>query len=159
MNFRFGVSRRSLILQEGMTLMEVLVAVALMGMVITVLLMAFNTGTEAVVMTDEMVTARNMAQSQMELIQSGTYMQESGTYSYSSAGVSGTPIYAQVGTPHAGWQIEVDVDVVSGSENFTNGTFLGVAPPSNMDSIQQVTVTVLRDDETEYVFRNFKVNR
>ena len=59
--------------QEGFGLVEVLVAVAIVGMTVVALLAALSTGSIGVATTDEQVTAANLARSQLEYTRSQPY--------------------------------------------------------------------------------------
>jgi len=117
--------------ERGMGLVEVLVAVAILGVTLVVLLAAISTGSVGVATTEEGVTAENLARSQLEYTKSQTY---------SAAPAS----YATV-TPPAGYSVSVQAASIS--------------TPATDSSIQMITVTITRDGETLLTVEDFKVDR
>jgi prepilin-type N-terminal cleavage/methylation domain-containing protein len=121
--------RRAIQRQDGMGLVEVLVAVAILSVTLVVLVAAISTGSVGVRTTEDRVTAENLARSQLEYTKSQTY-------------VSVPTSYATV-TPPAGYAVSVDAASI----------------PSTDDSIQKITVTVTREGETLLTVEDFKVDR
>lgn len=117
--------------QEGIGLVETLIAVAILGVTLVVLLAAISTGSVGVATTEERVTAENLARSQLEYTKSQPY---------STAPAS----YATV-TPPAGYTVSADATSIpeAGGDN----------------SVQMITVTVTRDSETLLTVEDFKVDR
>jgi Tfp pilus assembly protein PilV len=115
--------------QEGVGLVEVLVAVAIIGMTVVVLLAALSTGSIGVATTDEQVTAANLARSQLEYTRSQTYLQAPAAY-------------ATV-PPPAGYAVSAEAASI----------------PDADTSIQKITVAVTRNGETLLTVEDFKVNR
>ena len=72
--------RRALDGQEGVGLVEVLVAVAILGLTLVVLLAAISTGSVGVATTEERVTAENLARSQLEYTKSQPYVAVPASY-------------------------------------------------------------------------------
>ncbi len=60
--------------EEGIGLVEALIAVAILGLALTALLSAVSTGSMAVSRTEERVTAENLARSQLEYTKSQAYL-------------------------------------------------------------------------------------
>jgi type II secretory pathway pseudopilin PulG len=114
---------------EGVALVEVLVAVAIIGITLVVFLSAVATGSVGVAKTDERVTAENLARSQLEYTKSQAYLAVPASY-------------ATV-TPSAGYAISVEAASI----------------PDADSSIQKITVTVTRDGETLVTVEDFKVDR
>ncbi len=115
--------------QEGVGLVETLVAVAILGATLVVLLTAISTGVIGVATTEERVTAENLARSQLEYTKSQTY-------------VAAPASYATV-TPPAGYTVSAEASSIPGGDS----------------SIQQITVTVTRDGETLLTVQDYKVDR
>ncbi len=115
--------------ETGVGLVEVLVAVAILGLTLVVLLAAVSTGSVGVATTEERVTAENLARSQLEYTKSQTY-------------VAVPASYATV-TPPAGYGVSVEAASIPDTDN----------------SIQMITVTVTRDSETLVTVEDFKVDR
>ena len=115
--------------QAGVGLVETLVAVAILGVTLTVLLAAISTGSAGVATTEERVTAENLARSQLEYTKSQPYLPAPASY-------------ATV-TPPAGYAVSAEATSI----------------PDSDSSIQQITVTVTRDGETLLTVEDFKVDR
>jgi len=89
--------------EEGASLVEVLVAVAIMAIVFTIFLSALSTGSFGVATVRERVTAENIARSQLEYVKETGFI--TGTNSYTpttiapigyAATISATTIYPGV---------------------------------------------------------------
>ena len=119
--------------QEGFGLVEVLVAVAILGMTLVALLAALSTGAIGVATKDEQVTAANLARSQLEYTRSQPYAE----------------LYETV-TPLAGYTVSVQADSVPEATS---------VPGADPSTIQKITVTVTRDGETLLTVGDFKVDR
>lgn len=137
--------------QDGIGLAEVLVAVAIISSAIVALLSSMTTGASAVQLTDEHVTARHLAEAQLEYIKSYPY----------SPGASSYPL-ADIPTRH-GLAMIVNVSTAS-MVTLTGGddTFLGATLPGTQASIQEVTVTVTqpaKDDKVLITLTTLKGNR
>jgi Tfp pilus assembly protein PilV len=115
--------------QDGVGLVETLVAVAILGVTLVTLLAAISTGSIGVATTEERVTAENLARSQLEYTKSQPY---------STAPAS----YATV-TPPAGYAISAEATSI----------------PEGDSSIQKITVTVTRDSDTLLTVEDYKVDR
>lgn len=115
--------------ERGASLVESLVAVALLGTVIISLLVALSTGAIAVGTVDERVTAENLARSQMEYTKQSPYTPA--PFDYSTI------------TPPAGYSITAQATSI----------------PDTDDKIQKIRVTIYRDGEALLVLEDFKVNR
>ena len=120
--------------EEGLGLVEVLVAVAILGMTVVALLAALSTGSIGVTTTNKEVTAANLARSQLEYTRSRPY---------------GEDPMATV-TPPAGYTISVE------AASIPEATSVPGADPA---TIQKITVTVARDGETLATVEDYKVNR
>jgi type II secretory pathway pseudopilin PulG len=116
-----------------MGLVEVLVAVAILGMTVVALLAALSTGSIGVATKDEQVTAANLARSQLEYTRSQPY----------------ADLYETV-TPPAGYAVSVQADSVPEATS---------VPGADPSTIQKITVTVTRNDETLLTVDDFKVDR
>jgi type II secretory pathway pseudopilin PulG len=116
--------------EEGVGLVETLIAVGILGLALTVLLAAVSTGSLAVSRTEERVAAENLARSQLEYTKSQAYLTPPASYA--------------IVTPSPGGY---DVAVEAASIPDTNS------------AIEKITVTVSRDGKTLLVVEDYKVNR
>jgi len=122
--------------QEGFGLVEVLVAVAILGMTLVALLAALSTGAIGVATKDEQVTAANLARSQLEYTRDQPYAAPPGGY--------------LTVTPPAGYTVSVQADSVPEATS---------VPGADPSTIQKITVTVTRNGETLLTVEDFKVDR
>lgn len=129
---------------RGITLIEVLIAVALMGIIAVAFLSALATASTALIIADERATAESLARSQME------YVKNCG-YEYGAS-----PWYEQVdveSTTHPGYFISVDAPPI----NPDTGEAID---PANDAGIQKITVTVTHQDKPDVIIlEDYKVNR
>ena len=95
---------------RGFTLIEVLVAIALIGIVAVAILSSLSTASTVLSIADERTTAESLARRQMEYVKSQGYQAES---------VLGEPIYQKISGIPEGYTIysvnrdgELDVDIV-----------------------------------------------
>jgi type II secretory pathway pseudopilin PulG len=116
--------------EEGVGLVETLIAVGILGLALTVLLAAVSTGSLAVSRTEERVTAENLARSQLEYTKSQGYLTPPASY------LTVTP------SP-GGYGVAVDAASI----------------PNTNSAIEKITVTVSRDGRELLVVEDYKVDR
>jgi len=112
--------------QKGQTLIEVLIAIALLGMIAVPFLTALSTSSRALIIADERTTAESLVRSEIEYVKSQEY-NATGNY-----------------TDIADADIPVGFDV-----SLSNVTNLE-------DGLQKITVTVWRDGEVVLVTSTYK---
>jgi type II secretory pathway pseudopilin PulG len=115
--------------QGGAGLVEVLVAVAILGVTLVVFLAAMSTGSLGVATTEEQVTAENLARSQLEYTKSDTYLAAPASY--------------PTVTPPTGYAVSADATSIAEGDSV----------------VQKITVTVTRNGETLLTVEGFKVDR
>jgi type II secretory pathway pseudopilin PulG len=115
--------------QSGMSLLEALVSIALLGGIILVMVFAMSGGILSVGENAEEVTAQELARSQMEYIKSCAY-------------APGATTYPIVDLP-ADYTISVGVESV----------------PETNEDIQKVTANISRGGELIMTVTDYKVNR
>jgi type II secretory pathway pseudopilin PulG len=116
--------------EEGVGLVETLIAVGILGLALTVLLAAVSTGSLAVSRTEERVTAENLARSQLE-------------YTKSQGFLAPPASYATVTPSPGGYGVAVEAASI----------------PDTNSSIEKITVTVSRDGRELLVVEDYKVDR
>ena len=115
--------------EEGVGLVETLIAVAILGVTLVTLLAAISTGSVGVATMEERVTAENLARSQLEYTKSQAYQ-------------AAPASYATV-TPPAGYAVSAEATSI----------------PEGDSSMQKITVTVTRDGVTLMTVEDYKVDR
>jgi len=118
---------------RGFTLIEVTIAIALLGMIAVTILTALSTASMALIIADRRATAESLARSQMEYVKNQDYI------NYHE---SGHDKYAEIGGYTANYDVATTVEPIDPDNyqpytyNNSTGTF------DNDDGIQKITVTV-----------------
>ena len=113
----------------GMTLIETLVALGILAAVGVTFLVGMTVSSEAIMVSQERVTAESLAKSQMEYINSQPYDEDNNPPQYDKLG----------GMPDShGYDMEISAIRLDPLENGSD----------NDDGLQQITITVNRGGET-----------
>ncbi len=134
---QFGIARMLRIFalsESGVTLIETLIALALLGIIAVTFLSGLATTSKAAFTTDERATAESLARSQMEWVKNVDYV-------YSATEYSPAP--------------------VPGGKDYINYSAIIVAQPLHNpdDGIQKITITVERSDKVVITLDGYKVDR
>jgi len=70
--------------QKGLTLIEVLIAIALLGMIAVPFLTALSTSSEGIIIADEKTTAESLVRSEMEYVKNSPYNSTGFSYDIST---------------------------------------------------------------------------
>ena len=116
--------------QKGFSLVEVLVAVAILSLVGVAYMSALSTSSRALLITDEQQTARNIAELQLEEIRSTNY---------SLAGYA--PM--DISTNYPGYSVEIGAPTL---------------PREPDTNIQRIELTVFHGDKELYTLVTYKEN-
>lgn len=120
--------------ESGLTFMETVIALAILGAVSVSFLSGLTTASKSVFITDEHSTAESLAQSQMEWVKDATYSYN--TTSYASAPIPSGKDYQQYSA------------VITAE---------GLHEPD--DGIQKVIVTIRHDGQILVYLEGYKVDR
>ena len=120
--------------ESGVTLLETLVALAVLGVVSVAFLSGLATTSRAAVIADRMVAAESLAQSQMESAKQAAYVYEA--TSYTSVQIPGDESYLW-------FSAEVAAEPLNSPD----------------DGVQKITVTIRRSGVDVYVLEGYKVDR
>jgi len=132
---RWVARRRILIKNErGFSLIEVLIALAILGLVAVAFLSGLTTASRALIIADERTTAESLAKSQMEYVKNIDYVDEA--TSYPAASIPQEHI-------DAGYSATI--------------TALPLHNPD--DGIQKITVVVKHGDKEVIILEGYKVSR
>ena len=124
--------------EAGFSLIEVLLAVALVGIFVAAVPGALSEASTATISASEHTTAESLARSEMDYVQNQAYDANNTTPQY--AVITNIPDTYSITTPLA-----VRMDPRG------DGT-------STDDGLQQITVTVLRNGKTVYTLIDYKVD-
>ena len=120
--------------ESGLTLLEALVALAILGTIVVIFLGGIIGTTKAAFVADEQTTAESLAQSQMEWAQNATYIASPTQY---------TPSPIPSGKDYLNYSANITATPVNGIDN----------------GIQKVTVTIRRSEKLVYTLEDYKVDR
>jgi type II secretory pathway pseudopilin PulG len=117
-----------------MTLLETVIAVAILSTISVVFLIGVSTSSEGIYIADEQATAESLARTQMEWAKNASYSYNATSYSIAS--------------------IPAGRDYIHYSANIT-----AVSLHEPDDGIQKITVTIMRSGETAFILEGYKVDR
>ena len=130
--------------ERGESLVEILVAVAIMAIVVTAFLAALSTGSFSVTVVRERVTAENLARSQLECVKDRPYITGASPISYTTMCTVTAPSAYDIGVDISYWY--------SPTNEFTS--------VSDDDSgMQWITVTIFHNGEPTFTMEEYKVDR
>ena len=139
--------------EKGVGLIEVLIALAILGLVAVAFLSGLTTASRALIIADERTTAESLAKSQMEYVKQQPYEFAADDSQVEYEPISGIPAgyticsISRAGTTasstHPGYFISVDADPLHDPD----------------DGIQKITVVVKHGDKEVITLEGYKVNR
>lgn len=149
--------------QRGFTLIEVIIATALLGLIAIAFLGALATASNAIIISDERTTAESLARSQMEYAKNQNYSDNQWSYEVtdsSRAVLAGAPSWWDDDNPpllssnYAGYSVEVK------AEDFDADDDGSIEVPGEDEGIRKITVTVSHLAKPEVIIlEDYKVNR
>jgi len=123
---------------RGFTLIEVLIAIALVGMIAIAFLSALATASTVLILADERATAESLARSQLEYVKNSDYDD-----------INNPPQYSKIDPAFIPDGYDIDIEAVRLDPDPDN-------PPSEDDGIQKIKVTVSRDDKEVITVEGYK---
>jgi len=115
--------------EEGLTIVESLIAVAIVGVALVAFAVALSTGSLAVWESDQEVTVQSLARTQMEYIKGYPYDPDATTY-----------------------------PTVNATDNYSISVAVTSVPDTDTN-IQKVTANISRDGQVLLTVEDYKVNR
>lgn len=156
---------RSMRNEKGFTLIEVIIAMALLGIIAIVFLGALATASKAIIIADERATAESLARSQMEYVKSQDYSIAPWAYTVTSSGRSSSPKPSWwddnppplLSSNYAGYSVEVKAEDFDADND---GVLeVGIAGDED-EGIRKITVTVEHLAKPEVItLEDYKVER
>jgi len=120
--------------ESGVSLLETLVAMAILGIISVAFLSGLTTASRASIISDQRVTAESLARSQLELVKHAAYVSEASQY---------TPTQIPSDNSYTGFSVTITAQPLESPD----------------DGVQRITVTVLRSGADLYVLEGYKVDR
>ena len=130
--------------EHGITLVETLIALAIMGVVAMVFPTVMAQSSKAVMVSQNSVTAESLAKSEMEYVKSTYYLNAHWDYQLPSNPPSWDP-ERSLPAGYDGYSVQVNADLVPNHDSD--------------DGIQQITVTVRRNGDVVLTLEDYKVKR
>jgi len=142
---------------KGVGLIEVIIALAILGIVAVAFLGGLSTSLKAVFISDERSTAQSLAQSQMEYVKNQDYQTASsgGEVTYLKIDLSEYPHYFIKSIDRNGTTVDAITGVPWDPEKNPPG------PPADGEDhgLQKITVTIKHQDKEVFTLEDYKVNR
>ena len=135
--------RRLITKQEGFTLIEVLVAIAILGIIGVGFLLAMAGAYKGNILADERATADSLARLEMEYVKTSPYIQAPWSYT-----IPGSP---------PSWDAS-RISLPSESSNYSIDVQATLLHPTD-DGIQVITITVNHQGNPVLTLSNYKVDR
>ena len=133
----FSVTKKLPGNESGVTLLETLVALAILGLIAVALLSGLTTAARGTIIADEQATAGSLVRSQIEYVKSQSYISSGQGY--------------QLVTAPASYSIELAATPIDPDT--------GQPLPSGDQGIQKITVTVKRNDNPILTVEDYMVDR
>ena len=130
--------------ETGLSLIEILVALAILGSIAVVFLSGLATAAKATLIVDKRATAESITRSEMEYVKSQDYVIAPWLYELPTT----PPMWDASHTLPAGYNgytVNVTAELLDGHESD--------------DGIQKITVTVNRDNKSVLTIEDYKVDR
>ena len=149
--------------QRGFTLIEVIIAMALLGIIAIAFLGALATASSSIIIADERTTAESLARSQMEYAKNQDYSDNQWSYEVtdsSRAVLAGAPSWWDDDNPpllssnYAGYSVEIK------AEDFDADNDGSIEVPGEDEGIRKITVTVEHLAKPEVIIlEDYKLKR
>jgi len=128
--------------QGGFTLVEVVIAIMLLGLIGAALFNGLGTASKVLLRNDIRQTAKNLAETHMEWVKNQLFTPGVATYTPPATLLNGQPGFSAT------------ISVVDGS----NTTFFGPSASENRDSrLQKITVNIYKSAVLIYTLEGYKV--
>ncbi len=124
--------------EKGFTLIEVVIAIALLGIIASGFLMALSGATKAILVADERTTAESLARSQMEYVKNQTYDD-----------TNNPPQYSQLPSIPTDYTIALTAERLDPEGDGTGDD----------DGLQKITVTISHNTKQIITLEEYKGNR
>ena len=140
----FRVAKRLKGNETGVTLVEALVALAVLGLIAVAFLSGLTTAAQATFIADERATAESLVRSEMEYVKSQDYVIAPWLYELPTTPPTWDPSHT-LPAGYNGYTVNVTAELLDGHETD--------------DGIQKITVTVKRGAKVILTIEDYKVDR
>ena len=120
--------------EAGVTLLETLVALAILGIIVAAFLNGLATNSKATIIADERATAGSLAWSQMEYVKTLDYVYDAAEY---------TPVPIPDGEDYSGYSVTIGAEPLHDTD----------------DGIQKIMVAIERHGKQVITLEGYKVDR
>ena len=143
--------------ERGFSLLEVIIAIALIGIVAVAIYAGLATATKTVIITDERATAESLARTQMEAMKKIAYN--------NTSGVEASYLNAKI-TPPSGYEIS-SMKADGSWDNKTSTNIIAVAwnattsppPPPDDAGLQRIKLVIYHLGKSLFTLEDYKVDR
>ena len=140
--------------EEGFSLLEVLIALAIIGVIAATFLTALSVSSKSVLISDERATAESLARSQMESVR------EQG---YEMAPTGGEATYITISIPpeadnYSIWSVNRAEEVVEGVVGVPWDSEDNQAQNQDL-GLQRIRLVIKNHDKSVFILENYKVGR
>ena len=151
--------------EAGVTLIETLIALAILGIIAAAFLSGLATTSKAMLIADERATAESLARSQMEYIKNQAYSDNSWDYTVTTSqrSFAQSPSWwddadnpSLLPSSYAGYSVEASADDFDADGDGT------MEVPGDDDAIRRITVNIYHPDtalDPVITLEDYKVNR
>jgi type II secretory pathway pseudopilin PulG len=137
--------------EKGVSLVEVVIALGLLGLIATSFLMAIFVATKSIAIADERTTAESLARTQLESIKQQDYPDDPGSATqYARIDLSENPHYS-IGSINESLVPDPDIWGIPW-DNINNG------PAPSDRGLQKITLIIYHDDSEVFTLEGFKVD-
>jgi prepilin-type N-terminal cleavage/methylation domain-containing protein len=141
--------------EKGTSLIEVIVAIGLIGVIATAFFMAFFIATKSIALADERTTAESLARTQIEFVKRQIYIPETltSTAEYLETGLSENPRYSISSLDHRTDTIVEDIIATPWDSNVD-------VPEDQGDDygLQKITLIIFHDNNEVLRLEGYKVD-
>ncbi|MBN1152605.1 MAG: prepilin-type N-terminal cleavage/methylation domain-containing protein [Dehalococcoidia bacterium] len=142
---------------RGQLLIEVLIALALLGMIATVFIGAMYTALHSARIADERSIAVTLAKSEIEYVKEQPYS-TSVPWGYTVTYVGGQAVYSDEGSEPSWWPDNPDDLLWQSSPDF-DGYSISISGVEEEASLQRITAIALHHDAPVLTLENYRLDR
>ncbi len=136
--------------ERGVSLVEAVIALGLLGLIATTFLMAVFIATKSIAIADERTTAESLARTQMEYVKQWEYINNDTEAEYYEIDLSENPHYSIWSVDRDGITVEEIIAVPWDSQNDV--------PAATDVGLQKISLTIYHDSKEVLTLEGYKVD-